>query len=105
MATKDFFSHDELIDETFGKKGTSKRDEYELSLDLFLVGDAIKQIRKSKNLTQKDLGKLIGVQKAQISKIENGRNITIDTVMKVFRALEVDVKLQINNKGLEIAVV
>ena len=39
----------------------------------FLIGGAIRQAR---HLTQEQLGELVGVKKAQISKIENGCNVT-----------------------------
>ncbi len=53
-------------------------------------------MRKSSDLTQEELGKLIGVQKAQISRLESSAsNATIDTLMKVFTALKAKVKLQI----------
>jgi transcriptional regulator with XRE-family HTH domain len=35
------------------------------------LGQAIKQARQERNLTQAQLGELVGVPKAQISKIEN----------------------------------
>ena len=38
---------------------------------LDLLGEAIRQIRKQQNLTQEELGKIVGVQKSQISKLEN----------------------------------
>jgi len=45
---------------------------------------------------QKQLGELVGVQKAQISRLEsNASNVTMDTLMKVFSALKAKVKLQI----------
>ena len=65
----------------------------------FLVGEAIKQARQSKNLTQEELGKLIGVQKAQISRIENGKNLTLSTLAKVFKAMGISAKLEIGNLG------
>lgn len=100
---KDFGSFDKVLDETFGESGTDTRSEFDLGIELWLVGRKIKEIRESKHLTQEDLGNLIGVQKAQISKIENGRNITIATVVKIFKALECNVKLQIEESGLSIA--
>ena len=61
-----------------------------------ILGAKLKRIRKERNLTQEQLGKLIGVQKAQISKLESGaRSATISTITKVFRALKARVKLQI----------
>ncbi|MBK7638371.1 MAG: helix-turn-helix transcriptional regulator [Saprospiraceae bacterium] len=56
-------------------------------------------------LTQEDLGKLIGVQKAQISRLENNAsNVTIDTLLRVFTALKAKVKLQIELPNLNINV-
>ena len=53
-----------------GKVGTEKRDKYEYELRLDLLGEMIKQTRKERNLTQSELGELIGVQKSQISRIK-----------------------------------
>ncbi|MCL2596769.1 MAG: helix-turn-helix transcriptional regulator [Paludibacter sp.] len=42
------------------------------------------------------MGKLIGVQKAQISRLENRTsNVTMDTLLKVFTALKAKVKMQV----------
>ncbi|KAA6305280.1 hypothetical protein EZS27_043067, partial [termite gut metagenome] len=40
---------------------------------------------------------LVGVQKAQISKIENGKNLTIATIIKIFKAMGVSAQLEIDN--------
>lgn len=80
-------SLDEMTDKYIGKIGTPERDEFENELRLDLIGLAIKQARKERKLTQAQLGELVGVQKAQISKIEN--NLTdarFDTILKVFKA-------------------
>ena len=59
------------------------------------MGKAIKQVRKERNLTQEQLGKLVGVQKAQISKLENSlTDARFDTIVKVFKAL--NAKLNFN---------
>ena len=76
---------DELKERHLGKVGTPKRDLYEQELRVEILAEQIKELRKERNLTQEELGKLIGVQRAQISKIENGMsNVTIGTVLKVF---------------------
>lgn len=103
MKTKQFYSHEELLDKTFGEKGTPQRAEYDMSIELWMVGQKIKEIREAKKLTQEDLGNLIGVQKAQISKIENGKNLTVATIVKVFQALNLDAKLSIESNGVELA--
>ena len=87
---------DEVQDQLIGKIGTPDRDRFEYELQMDLIGQAIKQTRQERKLTQEDLGKLIGVQKAQISRIENNTsNVTIETLMRVFTALQAKVKLQI----------
>ena len=99
-------SLDELKDKFIGEKGSIDRDLYEFELKLDVIGQLIRQTRKQRNLTQEELGKLIGVQKAQISKLENGAsNITIGTILKVFKALKakVNFKVELGNQKLKIA--
>jgi DNA-binding XRE family transcriptional regulator len=96
---------DEVIDNRIGKRGTPHRDAFELELQLDLIGQHIKEIRKKRNLTQAQLGELIGVQKAQVSKLENNTsNFSIGTIMKVFKALDAEVKLKIilNDNNIEV---
>ena len=91
---------EELEDEFFGEKGTQTREQYDLELRLDLIGEALKAARKSKNLTQEELGQLVGVGKAQISKLEKStRNTTIDTILRVFNALgaKVNLKIELDN--------
>lgn len=64
-------SLDTMIDIHIGKVGTERRDAFENELRIDLLGQAIKQAIQERNLTQAQLGELVGVQKAQISKIEN----------------------------------
>lgn len=70
-----------------------------------LIGKAIKQTRQERNLTQGELGKLIGVQKAQISRLENNAsNVTMDTLLRVFTALKAKVKFQVELSNLNISI-
>lgn len=90
------YSLDELTDKYIGKKGTKKRDSFEQELRLDLLGHAIKQARLERNLTQEQLGELVGVQKAQISKIENAAtDARFDTMLKVFKALKAKVNFTV----------
>ena len=96
-------SLDEMIDQHIGKIGTERRDAFENELRLDLLGHAIKEARKERNLTQEQLGELVGVQKAQISKLENSvKNARFETIMKVFEALgaKVNFNIELNNKHL-----
>jgi len=90
------YSFDEIKDEFLGKKGTTKRDQYEYDLQMDILGELIKQTRIDRNLTQEQLGDLIGVQKAQISRLENHTgNVTLSTILKVFSALKAKIKMQV----------
>jgi DNA-binding XRE family transcriptional regulator len=89
-------SLDEMIDMHIGEEGTEKRNVFEEELRLDILGHTIKKIREEKNLTQAQLGELVGVKKAQISKIEN--NLTdarFDTILKVFRALNAKINFNV----------
>ena len=83
------YTLDELTDKYIGKIGSPKRDKFEYELKMELFGQAIRQARKKRKLSQSQLGKLVGVQKSQISKLENSlTNVRFDTLMKVFNALD-----------------
>ena len=85
-----------MIDTHIGKEGTSNRDIFEQELKIELLGLLIKEARLHQNLTQEQLGKLVGVQKAQISKLENNfTNARLDTVLKVFNALNAKVSFKV----------
>ena len=89
-------SLDEMIDMHIGQEGTEKRDAFEEELRLDILGQTIKKIREEKHMTQAQLGELIGVKKAQISKIEN--NLTdarFETILKVFRALNAKINFNV----------
>lgn len=89
-------SLDKLIDKHIGKRGTKRREAFEHELRIELLGQAIKQARQERHLTQQQLGDLVGVQKAQISKIENSvKNARFDTVLKVFDALGAKVSFHV----------
>jgi transcriptional regulator with XRE-family HTH domain len=66
----------------------------------------IQQARKQRSLTQEQLGELIGVKKSQISRLENNTgNITLETILKIFKALEAQVNFNIRMLNNEIKVV
>ncbi len=99
------FTMSEMEDKYIGKKGSPERDTYEYELKMELLGRMIKATRKAQNLTQEELGKAIGVNKSQISKLENHANsATIETIMKVFSALKADIQfnVRINDKQMQI---
>jgi DNA-binding XRE family transcriptional regulator len=107
MATKEMksYSLDEMKDKHIGKAGTSERDDYEYELRMDVLGRMIKKARQERNLTQEQLGELVGVQKSQISKLESSTNsATIDTIIKVFKALKADInfRVRIENEYIQL---
>ncbi len=100
------YSLDEITDKYIGKVGTPKRDAFENELRLDLLGEAIKKARKERKLTQEQLGELVGVKKAQISKIENSlTDARFETILKVFKALnaKVNFNVELLNQTVKIA--
>jgi HTH-type transcriptional regulator / antitoxin HipB len=92
---------DSMINKHIGKRGTQKRESFENELRIDLLGQTIKQVRQERKLTQEQLGVLVGVQKAQISKIENSvKNARFETILKVFDALgaKVNFNVELSNK-------
>lgn len=90
------YSLDEAKDKHLGKIGTGSRDKYEYELRLDLLGAIIRQARNERNLTQAQLGELIGVRKSQISRIErNVKNVTIETILRVFNALKAKINFNV----------
>jgi ribosome-binding protein aMBF1 (putative translation factor) len=93
----------EAKDKVFGPIGTPERDEYERKLadelHAYHVGEAIKQAREAQSLTQAELGERMGVHKAQVCRIESGKSITLASMMRAFRALGVQVALDMKGIG------
>lgn len=74
---------DHLINR-YGKRGTSKRTEFEIKAKAFLIGEVIKEERKNANLTQEQLAEKIGAKKSFISRIENGKtDIQLSTLYRL----------------------
>ncbi|WP_412468349.1 helix-turn-helix domain-containing protein [Pedobacter sp. KLB.chiD] len=89
-------SLDQYKDEQLGKEGTPSRDLFELELKMELIQEFIRDARKKRNLSQQELGDIIGVNKSQISKLEKKYdNVSISLISKVFKALNARVKISI----------
>lgn len=98
------YSLEEAMDEDLGKVGTPSRDAFEAKLEeelhAYHIGEAIRQARKEKHLTQAQLGELMGVQRAQVSKIESGRNLSLSTIARAFKAMGIPANLAFGNISL-----
>ncbi len=89
-------SFEEIKDMVIGKLGTPGRDHFEEKVRSDALGYLIKQTRMQRKLTQEELANRVGLEKAQISKLESSaNNATIGTILKVFRALEADIQFNV----------
>ena len=97
------YPFEEILDEHYGKIGSPKREAFERkvakALDDYHIGEAIKEARKAKHLTQEQLGELVGVQKAQISRLEKVKSITLSTLTRVFKAMDIPLALDMGDLG------
>ena len=98
-----FIDFEETLDRDLGPVGTPRRDEFERNVDesvhAYKLGEAIRQARLSKNLTQEQLGERIGVQKAQISRLERGKSISLSSITRLFKAMGIPLNLEIGHIG------
>lgn len=86
----------EAEDLLIGLKGTVESDEYEFELKTELIGDMIKKVRKDRKLTLAQLGELVGVKKAHISRLENNtKNITVETITRIFNTMKAEVNFNV----------
>ncbi len=101
-----YTSIEELENQILGDVGTPRRDAFETAVNedirAWHVGEAIKEARKRKKMTQEQLGQLMGVRKAQISRIENGHSFNLSTVARAFKALGLHASLEVEG-GMKVA--
>lgn len=91
MAQMNLTPLSDIVDEVWGEVGTPERDRMEEQLKeelhAYHIGEAIKKARQAQHLTQEQLGERIGVQRAQISRLEKGKSISLSSMSRIFKAL------------------
>ena len=60
------------LDTLYGKSGTPEREQFRKEAYAYYMGQILHDARKSEKITQKELAERVGVNKAYISKIEQG---------------------------------
>lgn len=81
---KNLISHDEHLNIVYGKRGTKKREKFEMGYEAFKLGVLIQQMREEKHLTQEQLAEKCGTTKSYISRIENdASDIRLSTLMRI----------------------
>lgn len=62
-----------------------------IGLNKELIGTRIKEARERAGLEQSDLGKLIGLSQAGVSKLENGKALTLENIFGISEVLNCSV--------------
>lgn len=97
MSQMEYITIEALEDKVLGAIGTPRRDLFEESvkedIQAYYIGEAIRNARKERNMTQDQLAQMMGVKKAQVSRIERGHNPTLSTITRAFNALGMAVSL------------
>jgi len=86
--------YDAVLNAKFGEPGTPSRIEAEEKAWSFYTGKIIEDARKQANITQAELGRRIGSDRAYISRIESGKiEPKVSTFYRIINALGMDVEL------------
>jgi len=82
---KDVTNFEELLENKYGKIGSSKRDEFEEKAQYFVISTMLKEARKEAHMTQEELALKLGTKKSYISRLENGKcDIQLSTLYRIF---------------------
>ena len=68
-----------------------------MNTNLKKIGELLHLQRKNKGLTQDEVGSMIGVQKAMVSKVENGLCVNFSTISRIAEALEVEPMVELKS--------
>jgi HTH-type transcriptional regulator / antitoxin HipB len=77
---------DQILDKKYGKKGASKREQWEQQFESFRLGVLLEEARTKRGMTQAQLAEKCGTNKSYISRIENNSSdIRLSTLMKIIQ--------------------
>lgn len=97
------YTHEEMLDEVIGKKGTPRRNRYDADVrkgvTAYRLGEALKEERQRQNLTQRQLGELAGVTESIISKVENGHSASFFSIDGILQALGINATFDMGRLG------
>ena len=86
--------YDAVLDSKFGKEGTPSRIEAEEKALAFFTGQLVEDARKKANITQAELARRIGSDRAYISRVENGKiEPKVSTFYRIMNAIGCRIEL------------
>ncbi|MEL6673013.1 MAG: helix-turn-helix transcriptional regulator [Bacteroidota bacterium] len=74
----------ELANQKYGAEGSQERTDFQAHAKVLKLGQIIRKKRLEQKLTQQELADRIGSHKSYISKIENGSDLTLSSLFKIF---------------------
>lgn len=81
---KNLTSFTDILDKKYGKRGSSKRENWEQEFEAFQLGVLLEEARTKLGMTQEELAEKCGTNKSYISRIENNASdIRLSTLMKI----------------------
>ena len=85
---------DEMLDEKYGKKGTTSRAEFEARAQAWYYAELLREERKRRGISQSKLASLVGKSRTYITALEKGQtDMQLSTFIMLSRALGLDFSL------------
>jgi len=75
------------------KMSPERREKIETEAQAILMNMALQELRKTRHLSQQDLAKILKVNQAALSKMENQADMHISTLRKLLSAMGGNLKL------------
>ena len=84
----------EMLDEKYGKKGTTSRAEFEARAQAWYYAELLREERKRRGISQSKLASLVGKSRTYITALEKGQtDMQLSTFIMLSRALGLDCAL------------
>jgi len=78
-------SFEQHLEDHYGKAGTPKREAFDRNVQAFVIGEMLKEARRSARMSQDELARRAKTKKSYISRLENGKiDIQISTLFRIF---------------------
>ena len=83
-----------MLDEKYGKKGTTSRAEFEARAQAWYYAELLREERKRRGISQSKLASLVGKSRTYITALEKGQtDMQLSTFIMLSRALGLDFSL------------
>lgn len=91
---KELSTMNDYIDTNCGAVETPQREVFQAKALAYYYGELIRETRKEKELTQEELAKKVGKNRAYIAKIEQGKtDLQLSNFLALLRALDLSMSI------------